>query len=205
MGELQEGFTQFWETITGVLDDDQSKLIRIMCFFTLFLGIVWAGLSYFRAERIANVSEELSSSYVSTTRRGNNQAMEKLMAAAQTVATMRNGGEAIARQISEANIKPFNLDGYNEIGIEDLSGVSEFSDNPENAAQRDERQKPAVLVKALMLSGRSRYAVIEFAGEKGKVIRQGQKLPDGEGRVVRITKEGLTVKYDDDEITYSIQ
>ncbi len=203
MEELHEGYVHFWEAMTGVLDDDGSKILRVVCFFTMFLGILWAGLNYFRAERIANVNEELYTSEEVERRRGKNETLEKLMAAAQAVGTMRRGGEEIARKIGEANIKPFNLDGYDEYGLEDLSGITEFAPDSELAKQKEEnRTEPQI--KALFVSGKNRYAVIDYAAQTGAVIRQGQTLPGGEGRVVRITAEGITVRYDKDEKTYTI-
>ena len=204
MEDFHESFVHFWEALTGVLDDDGSKILRIMCFFTLFLGIIWAGLNYFRAERIANVNEELYTSAEVEHRRGKNETLERLMAAAQAVGTMRRGGEEIARKIGESNLKPFNLDGYDELGLEDLSGITEFAPDSEFAQEKEEnRTKPEI--KALFVSGRNRYAVIDYAAQKGAVIRQGQTLPGGEGRIVRITPEGITVRYGKDEITYTVK
>ncbi len=58
-----------------------------------------------------------------------------------------------------------------------------------------------------MLSGANKYAVIDYAAEKGRVIRQGQRLPDGEGRVVRINQEGITVRLKDNskEVVYTVK
>ena len=202
MQELQEGFVHFWETLTGVYDDDRSKLLRIMSFVMLFMGCIWAGLNYFKADRIANLEEEIDHPITAERTRGRNETLEKLMEAARTVGTMRRGGEAIANSISNMNASPFNIEGYNEYGIEDLSGLTEFA--PESVPDHEEnRQEP--LIKALMVSGRTRYAVIDYADKKGAVIRQGQKLPGGEGRVVRITAESITVRENNKEYTYSIK
>ena len=203
MDELHEGFIQFWEILTGVFDDERSKLLRILCFLMLFLGCVWAALNYFKAERIANLNEEFESPVMRAQHKRKNEALEKLMAAAQTVGTMRRGGEAIAKAISEMNTRPFNLDGYDEYGIEDLSGVTEFAPDSQ-AAQQQEEEKKEMPIKALMVSGKTRYAVIDYAGSQGIVIRQGQKLPDGR-RIVRITPQGITVRTENkQEFTYTI-
>ena len=202
MQELQEGFVHFWETLTGVYDDDRSKLLRIMSFVMLFMGCIWAGLNYFKADRMANLEETIENPAVRERERGRNETLEKLMEAARAVGTMRRGGEAIANSISQMNTSPFNIDGYNELGLEDLSGLSEFA--PEAVPEREEnRQEP--LIKALMVSGRTRYAVIDYANKKGAVIRQGQELPEGGGRVVRITAESITVRENNKEYTYSIK
>ena len=205
MHDLHEGFVYFWEIITGVFDDDRSKTLRILSFVMLFLGILWAGLNYFRAERIADVSTALEDSPAAAIRHGRNEAMEKLMDAAKTVGTMRRGGEAIARSLAETNASPFNIEGYNELGLEDVSGLSEFAPDSPLVEEKEAAQKQDIMVKALMVSGRTRYAVIDYASQKGAVIRQGQELPGGGGRVVRITNEGITVRNDNSEFTYTIK
>ena len=217
MENFREGFTSFWETLTGVLDDDRSKIIRLSSFVVLFLGIIWAGLNYFRAERIANLDENMDSYSSSGSGNHTNDTLNKLTEIAQTVGTMRRGGEAIAESLSSMNTMPFNIEGYNEMGLEDLNTTAshnqghaatspfETSGNTDQQQeQQQEKQPPQLLVKALMLSSRNKYAVIDFAGKKGQVIRQGQKLPDGESRVVRINQEGITVRLDNKEIVYPV-
>ena len=213
MDEFREGFTSFWETLTGVLDDDRSKIIRLMSFAVLFLGIIWAGLNYFKAERIANLDEDMESYSSSVQGKRTNETFNKLTEIAQTVGTMRRGGEAIAASLSSMNTMPFNIEGYNALGLEDLNTTTNHQqghvtgENPEEqeAPEPPEKQPPQIMVKALMLSGRNKYAVIDYAAKKGHVIRQGQKLPDGEGRVIRINQEGITVRLDDKEVVYTVK
>lgn len=217
MNELNEGFTSFWETVTGVVDDDRAKIIRLSSFVVLFLGIIWAGLNYFQAERIANLDEEMDTDYVGTSSSHSNETLAKLTEIAQTVGTMRRGGEAIATSLTTMNTMPFNIEDYNEMGLEDLNTTSsrqqghagthplEGANGQDTPQEQPEKQPPQIAVKALMLSGKDRYAVIDYAADKGKVIRQGQKLPDGESRVVRITQEGITVRLDNKEVNYTVK
>ena len=202
MNELHEGFVYFWEILTGVFDDDKSKLLRILSFTMLFLGCIWAGLNYFKADRIANLNETLETTETAERIRGRNETLEKLVEAARTVGAMRRGGEAIAQSLSNINASPFNIEGANELGLEDVSGLTEFA--PESVPEREE-QRQEILIKALMVSGRTKYAVIDYASEKGAVVRQGQKLPGGEGRIVRITAESIIVRENDKEYTYTIK
>ncbi len=220
MENFHEGFTSFWETLTGVLDDDRSKIIRLCSFVLLFLGIIWAGLNYFQAERISNLDEEMDN-YASSSSPSSksSETLNKLTEIAQTVGTMRRGGEAIAESLSSMNTMPFNIEGYNEMGLEDLNTTASHQqgrtsaspfDSQGNANQdqnqdQQEKQPPQLLVKALMLSGRNKYALVDYADQKGQVIRQGQKLSDGESRVVRITQEGITVRRDKKEVIYTVK
>lgn len=215
MNELQEGLTQSWETLTGVFDDDKSKLIRIAGFVVMFLGIIWAGLSYFQAQKIADLEEDYSPSDFQASSSGSDT-INKLADLAQTVGTMRRGGEAIADSISSMNSMPFNIAGYDEAGLEDLNSTAHYEQghretsaaeddsNHDNEPQQEE-QREELLVRALMISKRKKYAIIDYANKEGYVIHQGQNLPGDAGRVVLINKEGLTVNFNGKEITYTIK
>ncbi len=213
MEDFREGFTSFWETLTGVLDDDRAKIIRLTSFAVLFLGIIWAGLNYFRAERISNLDEDMDSYSASAPGGQGSETLNKLTEIAQTVGTMRKGGEAIAESLSSMNTMPFNIEGYNELGLEDLNTTAHHQQGhvdgqePDQQPEQQEQEPPHISVKALMLSGANKYAVIDYAAEKGRVIRQGQRLPDGEGRVVRINQEGITVRLKDNskEVVYTVK
>ena len=205
MEGFREGFTSFWETLTGVLDDDRSKIIRMFSILVLFSGIIWAGVNYFRAERIANLNENMENSSYSALENQSSETFNKLTEIAQTVGNMRRGGEAIANSLSSMNNMPFNIAGYNVLGLEDLSTAFENPENASNDMFQLENQHPQITVKALMLSGRNKYAVVDYADKKGNILRQGQKLPDGEGCVIKINQEGITVMLNDKEVVYTVK
>ena len=217
MEDFNEGFMRFWETLTGVFDDERSKIIRLSCFVILAMGIIWAGLNYFQAQKISNLDEDYSGySEIASQSRANNETLDKLVDIAQTVGTMRRGGEAIANNISRTGKMPFNISGYNVLGLEDLNSTANFQYTPNLTTSSDavetidvpeppEEAPPELVIKALMLAGKTRYAVINYASKAGHVIRQGQELPGGGGRVVRITKDGITIRFNGKEINYTIQ
>ena len=217
MEELREGFMHFWEVLTGVFDDDRSKLIRLSSFAVLFLGMLWAGYNYFQAERIANLDEDFNDYSFSGAVTAQGDTMKKLSEVAETVGMMRRGGENLVASMSGMNVNPFNIAGYNELGLEDLNAPAGGFDGENaytstsvpDAGPKKEEDEPQeeLLVKALMLSGRTRYAVIDYAQKQGYVIRQGQELPGGTGRVVRITREGITVRRtgSNKEIVYTVK
>ena len=198
MNALGEGFTYFWEVLTGVYDEDRAKLIRWLCFFLLFAGIMWAALNYFRAGRISNLSEEFSPSDQPSASR-DTSLIERATAMTEMIATMRNGGEAIAQQMSAMNRKPFNIEGLGEDGIGDISGSPTITVPEQPIDNRDN-----IVVKGLMFEGKNKYAVVDYAAHKGLIVRLGRSLPGDAGRVVRITREGITVRKNGREEKYGL-
>ena len=196
MNDVHEGMTYSWEILTGVFDDKTSKAIRYASFLVLFIGIIWAGLNYFQAEHIANLDEEMEDYTSDAENRASNEAYNKLVELAQIVGTMRRGGEAIANSMGGVSAMPFNIAGYDEMGLEDLDSpvVSVIPDSAPASEQQEELQRENIEIKAVMISKKYKYAVINYAQNVGYIIRQGQELPGGSGRVVRITQDGITVR-----------
>ena len=208
MEELRESFVHFWEVLTGIFDDDTSKIIRLSSFAVLAFGMLWAGWNYFQAAKIANLDEALDIYQSAGTPHTHSDTLEKLSEAAEIVGRMRRGGEDIAHSLSGMNVNPFNIAGYDDMGLEDLNtpvggydNANAYNDSTAGGSQEvqhneheQEEQREELLVKALMLSGKTRYAIIDYASKQGYVIRQGQELPGGTGRVIRINRDGITVR-----------
>lgn len=223
MNSLRDSFVYFWECITGVLEDNRARLLRLAAFVTLLIGMIWAAWNYFEASTFGNTSEE--GGYLEAEMRAQkataereNQTLMKIADLAATVNDMRNGGFAIAESMNGMNRNLFNLDRYNDFGMEDLSGTGPTGDNfvdsvnatASNPAPAHDKQKEEVhevFVRAVMLSEKDKLAVVDAGGKKGVIIRPGQELPGGAGRVVRIKSNGLTVrnKITKQEIEYLIK
>ncbi len=200
MDNISAGFTEFWEILTGVLSDHRSTIIRLSCFVLLLFGGIYAVLGYFNAEKIANTNEPLDENatfdlpFIPPSDEGLNRIAEL----AQTVNTMRQGSEVLASSLGGMNRNLFTIDGYNEFGLEDLSGTGV------STVGEDRQQPPPVEVKAIIISKKQRIAVMNAAGELGLIVRRGSELPAGAGRVVKITQDGVTVRVNKEEIKYTI-
>ena len=207
MNNVIETFAEFWEILTGIFNDNRSKIIRLVCFGVLALGAIWAAFNYFRADMLANTEVEVYRQEQSGRRREDDASIQRIMNLANTIQSMREGGEAIARAIQNSHTKPFNIDGYNETGLESLGEIisAEPEPKPVIVEQVDEFQPPSLNIKAVMLAGKNRVAVIDMPDEKGYLIKRGQLLPDGSGgRVTKIKKDGITVRIDGREVQYEL-
>ena len=219
MNSIHDSFMYFWECITGVLEDNKARLLRIMTFATLLTGMIWAAWNYFEASAYSNLTEE--GSYLEAemlaqraSAQRENQMLQKIAEVASTVNEMRNGGLAIAEQLNGMNRRLFNIDGFNEFGMEDLSGtgddfvasVNATASNPATGQEQKEKVHE-VAVRAIMLSDKSKFAVVDAGGKKGVIIHVGSELPGEIGRVVRIKLNGLTVrnKLTKQEVEYLIK
>ncbi len=210
MNVLLDSFTEFWEILTGVFDDNRARLIRLSCFTLLAFGVAWAAINYFKADKISDTDVEFYSPSQREAR-GDSAALKKMADLARTVQEMKQGGEAIAAAIAARHSKPFNIDGYNEMGLENLGEGGEFFSQSDSTIQipgetslgEDNSAEPEILVKAVMLSKKNARAIIDTATEKNKIIKRGENI-DGFGRVTRIRKKGITVRINRQDVDFNI-
>ncbi len=207
----KEETLHFYETLTGVFNDEQSKIIRYTCFAVLFLGMLWAGYNYFRATVLADtntpVDEDLF--FDNTPLPANDSATSRIMEIAQTVDNVRRGSEAIASTIIRLNKMPFNLDpeGGNNEPFAPPSTVN--PNTAPNSGQQSEitaqPQPGSVIVRMIMLADDGeKLAVIDVGGLKGLVVRRGDMLPGGAVRIAAIKNNGITVIFNKQEFNYEV-
>ena len=182
-------FSDFWEILTGVLDDNKAKIIRFTCFILLALGIGWAAFNYFRADLLANtdVNALPQEHYVPP---DDGRALKRMADLAQTVQEMRHGGTAIADTIANIHTRPFNVTGEKVIDSSSTAALS-LDTQP---AQTVEEAEPEIFVRAIMLAGKTHAAVLDAGEFKGLMVRQKTKLPGEFGTVTKITSDKVTIR-----------
>ena len=219
MNSIRDSSIYFWECITGVLEDNKAKMLRLAAFITLLIGMIWAAWNYFEASTISDTDED--GAYLEAEMRvqqaaaqRENQTLKKIADLANTVNNMRNGGLAIAESLNGMNRRLFNIDGFNEFGMEDISGTGDAFVDAVNATasnpvhgQQEQQEVHEVAVHAIILSDKSKFAVVDAGGMEGLIIHVGSELPGEIGRVVRIKSNGLTVrnKLTKQEVEYLIK
>lgn len=185
---FMNSFSDFWEVLTGVLDDNKSKIIRYVCFILLALGIGWAAFNYFRADLLANtdINALPQEHYVPP---DDGRALKRMADLAQTVQEMRHGGNAIAEAIATTHTRPFNVAGEK---ITEPSTVALSLDT--QPTQTVEEAEPEIFVRAIMLAGKTHAAVVDAGEFKGLMVRQKTKLPGEFGTVTKITSDKVIVR-----------
>ena len=146
----REAALHFYEMLTGVFNDDQSKVIRTVCFGALFIGMLWAGWHYFRASVLADTMTPLDPEmFQDIHSQRNDSALQRIVDLAQTVDAMRGAGETIAQTLAGINNMPFNLD------REDTSGRPfAVPGAPGGAAQADDRPSAGPLTVRMIMTAK---------------------------------------------------
>ncbi len=214
--DTRETAVHFYEVLTGVFNDDQSKIIRIVCFVVLLIGTMWAGYNYFRASLLADTETPLEDSYFDDmpVPRGNEAALQRMADLAQAIDSVRNGASAVAMSLQQMNRMPFNLDPEGNGGIDPMAALGvNRDDSPEagtntemgaTASQPAAQPGPIALKMIMTTNTGEKIAVIDAGGKKAVVVRRGDKLPGESGYVTKIKSNGITVRLNDKEYEYEV-
>lgn len=212
--DTRETAVHFYEVLTGVFNDDQSKLIRIACFVVLLFGIIWGGYNYYRASLLADTETPLEDSFFDDmpVSRGNEAALQKMADLAQAIDSVRNGASAVAMSLQQMNRMPFNLDPEGQGGIDPMAALGvNREDTPETPgtpsatpSQPVVQPGPVALKMVMTTDTGEKIAVIDAGGKKAVVVRRGDKLPGESGYVAKIKSNGITVRLNDKEYEYEV-
>ena len=148
------GFLDFWEILTGVIDDNKAKIIRFLCFALLVIGTGWAVFNFFRADSLSNTNADVLSTGRHYVPEDDGQALRHMANLAQTVQEMRQGGLAIAEHINEAHTKPFNTDAKDIVELK-----KELSSDVKQAETAAEEDQIEIIVRAIETEGGKHRAV----------------------------------------------
>ena len=191
--------------LTGVFNDDQSKIIRYVCFAVLFAGMLWAGFNYFRASLLADTNTPLDPDMFQDTNLmpRNDSALQRIADLAQTVDTMRSAGSTLAVAMEGLHNMPFNIDP--EGGTLDPFGAAGTGAGtiPQAAIQENPKTVPLTVKMIMTTDNGQRIAVVDAGGLKALVLRRGDELPGG-GFVRSIRPDGITVIVNKQEVKYDV-
>lgn len=212
--DTRETAVHFYEVLTGVFNDDQSKIIRISCFVVLLFGIIWGGYNYYRASLLADTETPLEDSFFDDmpVSRGNEAALQKMADLAQAIDSVRNGASAVAMSLQQMNRMPFNLDPEGQGGVDPMAALGvNRDDSPETPgtpgatpSQPVVQPGPIALKMVMTTNTGEKIAVIDAGGKKAVVVRRGDKLPGESGYVAKIKSNGITVRLNDKEYEYEV-
>ena len=202
----RETAQHFYEMLTGVFDDEQSKIFRYICFGVLIAGIIWSGWYYFRAHRLSDTNTPLDPDmYTDLRPRSDNSPLKRIVDLASTIDTMRSAGGSIAQAIDRLHHMPFNTDPEGGLERTDDPGES-LSSSPQETPLR---AGPVILKMIMTGQDGQKLAVVDVGNDKEKVersliVRQGDELPNNGGLVSSIRDNGITVIFNDEEIKYDM-
>ncbi|MBQ7193330.1 MAG: hypothetical protein IJR98_03055 [Synergistaceae bacterium] len=200
MNNERETAVHFYEMLTGVFNDKESKSIRFLCFGALIFGVMLAGYSYFRVSLFADTERALEEEYHQPPE--STSSIQALAKMAGMLDRFRNIGAMRAETIEDAHNMPFNLESQTGTGIAELAQLGGAT---VNVPEAEPVQGVSTLnVKMIMTDDEGRkLAVVDAGGEKALILRRGDRLPGG-GFVSSIKPDEITVIIDKQERKFEV-
>ncbi|MBQ9419136.1 MAG: hypothetical protein IJU31_02030, partial [Synergistaceae bacterium] len=92
----------------------------------------------------------------------------------------------------------------NAAALERLGALQGSGDVAAAPQTEEAEQNPNIVVKAVMMSGNTRLAVVDVGEDKGIMARKGEYLMDYPWRVVDVRKNKVTVRINGKNIDYEV-
>ncbi len=181
-----------WESVTGVRTEDPAPFLRILSFIVLAIGIAWAVYNYYRSVNVADLYQN-SYSEINPMAHRNDSEITQLANNVRALISMRQGGRVLAASINEMNRRLFNDDAnyLAENAPDTAPKSSELPKSSDIITIPGTSEELRVTVKAVLISGRERIAVVDLPNAKGVIIRQGGKIPMINARVLKINNDSV--------------
>ena len=196
----RETAQHFYEMLTGVFDDEQSKIVRYICFGALFLGMLYAGWYYFRASVLADTDTPLDPDmFQSSPPRRDDSSLKRIADLAQTIDTMRGAGTSIAHTLEGIHNMPFNLNPEGDT-LDSFGTVNVPQTRIDTAPQAG----PVNVRMIMTAKNGQKIAVVDAGGKKAVVVKQGDELPNEGGFVSAIRDNGITIIFNKQEYKYEV-
>ena len=203
MGKLREAYIYLWENLSGIQISEKSKILRIINFSVLIIGSVWAVMNYLSSETLSEISTDAQ---LITRHSRVDTNINKLIENINLVRHNREDGAILAGSMTAMNRRLFNTDaGYdNNINLNELNLAENGNLTVPEINLPKQIERPQLEVKAVMLSGKNRLAVINIPGNNALIVKRGYKLPGGSGQITAINRDSVTLRYEKQNFVYPL-
>ena len=200
-----KSFSYVWNVGSGILDDKNSKISRLVFFAIAFVGIIFACFMFYRAEIPFNTKGRSAVQLQIPGIINDKQTMGNLQNQSEKFTFLQSNAEKLANSMDRMNRGLFTDEAVGAVGNiinPTLNGNSEI-ELPSETQIVD--SKPPIRVSGIIISNKSQnnLAVIDVNGKKGILVKKGSSIPDLNAKVISINSKGLKIKADGKIFDYS--
>lgn len=189
----KDAFRYAWGVLAGVIDEGSSKTYRALFFLLFIAGIAWAVFNYIKMQEMGT-SKFYAPSASRTTLQQDRERLKKMIEQVSSVSSKRSSSSVWAQSMRDMNKYTFD----------DPTKARPDGDTPflpdvpqEPVIEVVVEPPPSITVKAIMVMGKTRAAVMDIAGVgKGLIVRAGDTFGNRKGRIVRIDSDKVVVRWD---------
>lgn len=182
----REAWSTAWGRLTGVDNEGAAVSVRLVFFLLFLAGTAWSGYRYYEMQRLRE-EKSFSPSVTPQTIGADKKRLEGMIDQVRSASALRSNSFVWAQSMRELGKNIFDDPTKRVIVPEDgaLPKLESLVEPP-----------PDIVVRAIMILGKDRTAVMDIAGlGSGMIVRQGDTFMGKKGRIVRITPDKVVVRW----------
>ena len=193
----RDAFSYAWGNFTGVLNEGSARTLRLLFFLLFIAGSAFAVYNYLEMQKLKTEREErvMKPSVSTASVDADKNRLAKMVDAVRDASTRRISSSVTADNMRLMNKYVFDPPGTRliepDVFSQDIVVVP-----PPPQIERVYEPPPDITVKAIMLMGKTRVAVMDITGVgRGMLVRPGDSFLNRQGRIVRITDDKVVVRW----------
>lgn len=184
----REAWSTAWGRLTGVDNEGSAVSVRLLFFLLFLLGTAWAGYRYYEMQLLRQ-AKTFTPSLTPQTVDADKKRLEGMIEQVRAASALRSNSFVWAQSMRDLGKNVFDdpafLAEVPKSGGDGLPQIETFVEPP-----------PGIVVRAIMVLGKQRTAVMDIAGlGSGLIVRQGDTFMGKKGRIVRIAADKVVVRW----------
>ena len=183
-----EAWRTAWNRLTGVDSEGSAAVVRMLFFLLFLLGTAWAGYRYFEMEQLRQ-EKTFSPSVTPQSVDIDKKRLDGMIEQVRAVSALRSNSYVWAQSMKDLGKNVFDEP---TVMVELQGGDGVLLMQPGALIE----PPPEIVVRAIMMLGKQRTAVMDIAGlGSGLIVRQGDTFMGKKGRIVRIAADKVVVRW----------
>ena len=184
----REAWGAAWNKLTGVDNEGSAAGVRLLFFLLFLLGTVGAGYRYYEMQLLGQ-DKIFVPSTTPQTEESDKSRLDAMIEQVRSASALRSNSFIWARSMKDLGKNIFD----------DPTKWVEAPSSEEGPVPpliEPVEPPPDIVVRAIMILGKERKAVMDIAGlGSGMIVRQGDTFMGKKGRIVKIAADKVVVRW----------
>ena len=184
----REAWGTAWNKLTGVDNEGSARGVRLLFFLLFLLGTLGAGYRCYEMQLLGQTKDFVPSTTPQTVESDKSR-LDAMIEQVRSASALRSNSFVWARSMKDLNKNIFDDPTK---WVEVPSGEGPVLPQVDVVVE----PPPDIVVRAIMILGKERKAVMDIAGlGSGMIVRQGDTFMGKKGRIVKIVADKVVVRW----------
>ncbi len=177
-----------------MVGEGRYRLLRFLVVLFLFAGTLWSGYLFMQFVDLSK-EDPITIPPLESQAQKDSERLETLIANFKEAVDIRENSLSLASAVADASRQPF-ISTVKTSPSEERTAEGAVVVEDQIPTFVQERMPPIIFVRAIMVAGKESMAVMDIEGVgNGIIVRSGYAFNNGEGKIVRIAPEKVTIRW----------